>query len=1493
MPDPTAQANSDSPAAAAASAPSAHPAPARPVLGRALVVLLALLLLALAAGALLLSAIKTEAGSRRLLSLVPGLQVEGLRGPLAGDLDIRSLSYPLGPSQTLRIDGLSWRRPVLDWPSGQAPALRLARLQIETLDLQGRSADSAPTVLPRSLVLPLSLHIDEIRIGRLMLDGLREQPLQDLSARLALPAGPAGLHRLDAIRLRRDQLQLRGRLEIGAAAPLPVQAQFSARAEAGPSSSDHATLPTDWQLDLGLSGPLARLEAKVKLLARGQALEAEAQLRPEQPQPLSRLQARLQEVDLAPLSSQLPQTALSGSIEARLEPGGTGSAGGASASGASASGRAAAPLQLQIDLTNRQPGRLDRQRLPLESLRIGATGDPAHPDIGTLETLRLVLHDGSGPVGTVLGKGRWSRSGPDSGNRLELALSATLQELQPARLDPRAPAMRLSGPLTLSWSQPPADHADQPPRATLQTDLRGRHERQDLPDLQLQLQMRGTPERIDLEKLRIGSDGARLQAEGRAERVDAGRRWQLQSRATLERFDPSLWWPGEAQGAWQRGPHRLDGRMDLALGLPATPPPEGDPGAWLAALDGQARLEIAPSLLAGVPLSGLLQIKGPPQGAAADRMLQAELDARVGAAPGPAGQAGATDLSLRGQLFPATGTPRRAGGEDRWQFTLRSGALQALQPWLRLAGSEARLAGEIDGSGTLQGRWPQLRLQARLDGRQLQLPDGLDLRQLGLRVDAGLRSATDPIELDLDLAGLARPGLQLERLTLRGRGNPTEHRLELDSEMTASPAPAPDGAASTASPARRLQARAVLEGRLSAGGRSWPPAPEAPLDWQGRLRDVALLGALPAALAPRNGSVNNNSSSNGSSSASPPALQPLLRLAELPLALQRQPDGRLSARAGAARLETLDARLALDQLEWQSAVPGTAAAPRLALQARLEPLALAPVLQKLQPDLGWSGDLTLDGRLDLQSRDGRTTMSALLRRASGDLSLEDAELGTGPRRLGLGEIALQLQADGGLWQFSQRIDGSQLGHIEGRQTVRTSPDRMWPPAEAPLEGRLALEVAQLEHWGGWLPAGWRLSGRVGGQARLAGQFGQPRYAGDLQGDRIAVRNVLEGIDWRDATLRASLDGDTARIERFTMRGGTGSLELSGQATLDARPVLTLRMTADRFAALQRIDRRASLSGRADLRVDAAETRLQGALKVDEGRFDFSQSDAPSLGDDVDVDRGRGANRQRETAARGSQRSTALDLRVDLGERFQLVGRGLSTRLTGELRLSSPANRLAVNGSIRAVDGTYAAYGQKLRVERSVISFTGLPDNPRLDIEAIRPDLEDVRVGISVTGTAQLPRIRLISEPAMSDTDRLSWLILGRASDGLGRTDMALLQRAATALIAGESDAPSLVERIGLDQFSVRQDGEGDSRETVVTLGKQISQRWYVGYERSLNAASGTWQLIYRAARRFTLRAQSGAENALDLIWTWQWGSGSLLPPIGQSAEPAKDKAPAR
>jgi translocation and assembly module TamB len=231
---------------------------------------------------------------------------------------------------------------------------------------------------------------------------------------------------------------------------------------------------------------------------------------------------------------------------------------------------------------------------------------------------------------------------------------------------------------------------------------------------------------------------------------------------------------------------------------------------------------------------------------------------------------------------------------------------------------------------------------------------------------------------------------------------------------------------------------------------------------------------------------------------------------------------------------------------------------------------------------------------------------------------------------------------------------------------------------------------------------------------------------------------------------------------------------------------------------------------------------------------------------------------------------ALDLRVGLGEKLRVRGRGLDSGLRGELRITSPGGRLQVNGTVRAVDGTYQAYGQKLVVDRGVLVFNGPAENPRLDIEATRPNM-DVRVGVAVVGSAASPRVRLFSEPEMAEVDKLSWLVLGRASDGLGRTDTALLQRAALALLAGEGPGATdqLITAIGLDELSVRQT-DGEVRETIVSLGKQLSRRWYVGYERSLNATAGTWQLVYRIAQRFTLRAQSGLDNALDAIWTWRW-----------------------
>jgi len=318
--------------------------------------------------------------------------------------------------------------------------------------------------------------------------------------------------------------------------------------------------------------------------------------------------------------------------------------------------------------------------------------------------------------------------------------------------------------------------------------------------------------------------------------------------------------------------------------------------------------------------------------------------------------------------------------------------------------------------------------------------------------------------------------------------------------------------------------------------------------------------------------------------------------------------------------------------------------------------------------------------------------------------------------------------------------------------------------------------------------------------------------------------------------------------------------------------------AEHFRLLGRIDRRIVTSGSAQLQLRRDSLQLDGQFNVDEGLFDFSKANAPSLDDDVVVVRaasapGNGAARDPRGAAPAlpaPMRNAQVNLAVALGDKLQIRGHGLDASLRGDLRLSTPGGRPALHGSVRAVNGTYVAYAQRLAIERGELAFSGAPENPRLDILAIRPNL-DVRVGVAVTGLLSNLHVRLYSDPEMPEMDKLSWLLLGRPSEGLGRNDTALLQRAAVALLAGEDQAPSdqLIRQLGLTDFSVRQ-GDTETRETIVSLGRQLSQRWYVGYERSVNTTTGNWQLIYRIAQRFTVRAQSGADNSLDLIWQWRW-----------------------
>lgn len=304
----------------------------------------------------------------------------------------------------------------------------------------------------------------------------------------------------------------------------------------------------------------------------------------------------------------------------------------------------------------------------------------------------------------------------------------------------------------------------------------------------------------------------------------------------------------------------------------------------------------------------------------------------------------------------------------------------------------------------------------------------------------------------------------------------------------------------------------------------------------------------------------------------------------------------------------------------------------------------------------------------------------------------------------------------------------------------------------------------------WLPVGWRLGGTLSAEARIGGRLGAPTYAGRIQGRQLAVSHFVEGVRVRDGELEATLAGDRLRIERFVAHAGGGVARIEGGARLGARPSAQLSLSAERFQALSRVDRRITLSGQARLALDPQRARLQGRFVVDDGLIDLGRGEAPELSNDVRVvDDPRHVPLPAGAAASGTTaRTLQMDLRVDLGGHLRVQGRGVNTPLAGDVRVTAPGGALQLHGTVRTEQGSYQAYGEKLRIERGLITFTGPVADPRLDIQAVRPDLRDVEVGVAISGTAQNPRVRLTSTPEMSELDKLSWLTMGRASEGLAK-----------------------------------------------------------------------------------------------------------------------------
>ncbi|WP_313069829.1 translocation/assembly module TamB domain-containing protein [Melaminivora sp.] len=522
---------------------------------------------------------------------------------------------------------------------------------------------------------------------------------------------------------------------------------------------------------------------------------------------------------------------------------------------------------------------------------------------------------------------------------------------------------------------------------------------------------------------------------------------------------------------------------------------------------------------------------------------------------------------------------------------------------------------------------------------------------------------------------------------------------------------------------------------------------------------------------------------------------------------------------------------------------------------------------------------------------------------------------------GLREAVVELTAEGQSVRARLSWDSERAGRIQAEGSTQLAQDAeggwLWPDS-APLAASVRAEMPEVGVWSMLAPPGWRVHGTLSADARVSGTRAAPHWTGRLAADRFAIRSVLDGVDLQDGRLRATLEGQQLTITELHLKGGHGSRAriagfsgnrtaapadggtLIGGGTLswagkagDGAPAIRMDLNAraERLQVLVRADRQVSVSGTLRAQLHNGQLVLRGDLRTDRATIILPEAGAPTLGDDVVVrsaalDRvaaekagksARAAQAEAQVQAQGSvqaARPPDIALSLDLGDDFALQGRGVTTRLTGRLQITSsgPAGGMPrVTGEVRTDQGRYRAWGQALDVESGLLRFNGPYDNPSLEVLALRPNIP-VRAGVQVTGTAKAPRVRLYSEPELPDAEKLSWVVLGRSA-AAGGAEAALLQQAALAFLAGEGKGSSggIAQRLGFDEVGFKGPGQGeDANGAALTFGKRLSKDLYVTYEKSLSGTMGVLYIFYDLSRRLTLRGQTGTQSAVDLIYTVRW-----------------------
>jgi len=412
----------------------------------------------------------------------------------------------------------------------------------------------------------------------------------------------------------------------------------------------------------------------------------------------------------------------------------------------------------------------------------------------------------------------------------------------------------------------------------------------------------------------------------------------------------------------------------------------------------------------------------------------------------------------------------------------------------------------------------------------------------------------------------------------------------------------------------------------------------------------------------------------------------------------------------------------------------------------------------------------------------------------------------------------------------------------------------------------------------------QVRGSLDGSVQVKGAIEDLKADGYLEliGGRFHL--VPAGITVEKVASTIEFAPDQIRLSNFTAESGSGDIRANGTIALEelVPGKMDITVNAQNFRAANTSEYNAVINLNTQVQGTVTSPNISGSLNFLSGFIKLDNFGEKSV-ESVQLD-----SEDQETTSVNIYDSMALDMDVGFNRRFFIRNERyleMELELDGVLDLvKKSGSDLELFGDMSAPNGYARPFGKRFNLEEGVVTFSGNPENPQLQIRTkYEPPQtqEDIVIWYIIEGTVEKPEFRYESQPPMELENIISYTLFGQpfyaldswkqvvASSGSNTTaaDVAL------DVLLDRVEALA-TQRLGIDVVKIDNTRSGGETGTSITTGWYLNPKVFFAIQNVITGSTPDTgfllEYMLREDLKLILRQGNDIRQGVDLKWNYDY-----------------------